>query len=85
MVSTGRANETCLHRLLGELRTLVGNKATLQSQAPITLPQKSEPEPDFAIINNRDDHYLSAHPTPDRVWNVVKKIILFPIPYTLVL
>ena len=62
MVAKGRAHETCLRNLLRELPILVGNQATLQCQAPISIPPKSEPEPDFAIIKNRDDNYLLSHP-----------------------
>jgi Uma2 family endonuclease len=62
MVAKGKAHETCLRNLLRELPQLVGGRATLQSQAPIVIPPKSEPEPDFAILKNRDDNYLSAHP-----------------------
>ncbi|WP_373529372.1 Uma2 family endonuclease [Nostoc sp.] len=64
MAAKGTAHETCLRNLLRELPKLVGDRATLQSQAPITLPPNSEPEPDFAILQNRDDNYLSAHPKP---------------------
>ncbi|WP_016950471.1 Uma2 family endonuclease [Anabaena sp. PCC 7108] len=62
MVSKGRAHETCLRNLLRELPKVIGDIATLQSQAPISIPPKSEPEPDFAIIKNRDDNYFSSHP-----------------------
>ncbi|MFN6482355.1 MULTISPECIES: Uma2 family endonuclease [unclassified Nostoc] len=62
MASKGKAHETCLRKLLKELPKILGDKATLQSQAPITLPPNSEPEPDFAIVQNRTDDYLSAHP-----------------------
>ncbi|WP_414755151.1 Uma2 family endonuclease [Anabaena sp. CCY 9910] len=72
MVSKGKAHETCLRNLLRELPKLVGDRATLQSQAPITLPPNSEPEPDFAIVKNRDDNYLSAHPSPDDVLLVIE-------------
>ncbi|WP_414541186.1 Uma2 family endonuclease [Nostoc sp. CCY0012] len=64
MVSKGTAHETCLRNLLRELPKLVGDRATLQSQAPISVPPNSEPEPDFAIVKNRDDNYLSSHPVP---------------------
>ncbi|MEH2317355.1 Uma2 family endonuclease [Nostoc sp.] len=64
MAAKGTAHETCLRNLLRELPKLVGDRATLQSQAPIALPPNSEPEPDFAILQNRDDNYLSAHPKP---------------------
>jgi Uma2 family endonuclease len=62
MVSKGRSHETCLRNLLRELPKVIKDRATLQSQAPISIPPKSEPEPDFAIIKNRDDNYLSSHP-----------------------
>jgi Uma2 family endonuclease len=62
MAAKGTAHETYLRKLLKELPQLIGNRATLQSQAPITIPPKSEPEPDFAIVKNRDDDYLSSHP-----------------------
>jgi len=62
IVSKGRAHETCLRNLLRELPKMIGDRGTLQSQAPIIIPPKSEPEPDFAIIKNRDDNYLSSHP-----------------------
>ena len=64
MAAKGTAHETCLRNLLRELPKLIGDRATLQSQAPIALPPNSEPEPDFAIVENRADDYLSAHPKP---------------------
>jgi Uma2 family endonuclease len=60
----GTTHETCLRRLLRELPKLLGERATLQCQAPIILPSTSEPEPDFTIVQNRSDDYLSAHPNP---------------------
>ncbi|MBD2625085.1 Uma2 family endonuclease [Trichormus variabilis] len=72
MVAKGRAHETCLRNLLRELPKLVGDRATLQSQAPITIPPKSEPEPDFAIIKNRDDNYLSSHPQGTDIFLVIE-------------
>lgn len=67
MASKGTAHETCLRNLLKELPKLVGDRATLQSQSPIMLPPNSEPEPDFAIVQNRPDNYLSTHPGPGDV------------------
>ena len=61
MASKGTAHETCLRNLWKQLPKIIGDRATLQSQAPITLPPNSEPEPDFAIVQNRDDNYLSSH------------------------
>ncbi|MBN3899866.1 MAG: Uma2 family endonuclease [Nostoc sp. NOS(2021)] len=72
MASKGTAHETCLRNLLRELPKLVGERATLQSQAPIALPPNSEPEPDFAILQNRDDNYFSGHPQPADVLLVME-------------
>ncbi|BAY99694.1 hypothetical protein NIES37_36770 [Tolypothrix tenuis PCC 7101] len=72
MVSKGKAHETCLRNLWKLLPKLVEDRATLQSQAPITLPPNSEPEPDFAIVKNKDDNYLSAHPAPSDVLLVIE-------------
>ncbi|HIK05393.1 MAG TPA: Uma2 family endonuclease [Trichormus sp. M33_DOE_039] len=72
MVSKGTAHETCLRNLLRELPKVIGDRATLQSQAPITLPPNSEPEPDFTLVKNRDDNYLSAHPSPADVLLVME-------------
>ncbi len=70
--SKGTAHETCLRKLWKELPKILGDNATLQSQAPITLPPNSEPEPDFAIVQNRDDNYLSSHPQPADVLLVME-------------
>jgi Uma2 family endonuclease len=72
MVSKGRPHETCLRNLWKQLPKLIGDIATLQSQAPITLPPHSEPEPDFAIVQNKDDNYLSAHPAPADILLVIE-------------
>jgi Uma2 family endonuclease len=72
MVAKGKAHETCLRKLWKELPTLIGDRATLQSQAPIVIPPKSEPEPDFAILKNRDDDYLYGHPQPADVLLVME-------------
>jgi Uma2 family endonuclease len=62
MVSKSTVHETCLRKLLKELPKFIEDRAILQSQAPISIPPKSEPEPDFAIVKNRDDDYFSSHP-----------------------
>ena len=72
MASKSTAHETCLRNLLRELSKIVGDRATLQSQAPIALLPNSEPEPDFAILQNRDDNYLSGRPQPADVLLVME-------------
>ncbi|WP_353929304.1 Uma2 family endonuclease [Okeanomitos corallinicola TIOX110] len=72
MVSKGTAHETCLRNLWKQFPKLIEDRGILQSQAPISIPPKSEPEPDFAIIKNRDDNYLSSHPKAEDVLLVIE-------------
>jgi Uma2 family endonuclease len=72
MAAKGRAHETCLTRLLRELSSLMAVRATLRCQSPITIPTDGEPEPDLAIVINRADDYLAAHPLPADVLLVIE-------------
>jgi Uma2 family endonuclease len=67
MAAKGRPHSTFNRRLIRELTKLLGDRATLQSQDPIAIPDDSEPEPDIAILQNRDDDYLSEHPSPSDI------------------
>ena len=64
MVAKGTAHSVCNTRLLQELVMLQGNRAITRVQEPIIIPNDSEPEPDLVIARNRDDDYLSSHPSP---------------------
>ncbi len=68
----GTPHTSCCSNLIRELVPLIADKAELQCQDPITLPSGSEPEPDFAIVRQRADNYLSAHPTPPDVLLVIE-------------
>lgn len=72
VAAKGTAHSTFNRRLLRELSTLLGDRATLQSQDPVVISTNSEPEPDIAILQNRDDDYLSAHPSPLDVLLVIE-------------
>ncbi|MGV0023653.1 Uma2 family endonuclease [Phormidesmis priestleyi] len=67
MAAKGTAHEACNRKLIRELPKLIGDRATLQDQSPITMPTDGEPEPDFAVVKNRDDDYVSTHPKPEDV------------------
>lgn len=72
IAAKGTLHETCLRRLLRELPKLIGEKATWQCQSPIALSNTSEPEPDFAILQNREDDYLNSHPTPGETLLIIE-------------
>ncbi|WP_193195430.1 Uma2 family endonuclease [Nostoc sp. MG11] len=67
MAVKGTPHSVCETRLERELYKLVGDRATLRGQQPITLSNYSEPEPDRVIAKNRDDDYLTNHPSPSDV------------------
>jgi Uma2 family endonuclease len=67
MAAKGTLHSTFCRRLIRELSKLIANLGTLQSQYPIIIPPNSEPEPDVAILKNKDDDYLNSHPTPQDV------------------
>ena len=56
-------HSVCNSILFGELYKLLGDRANVRGQEPITLPSNSEPEPDVVIAQKKADNYLSAHPT----------------------
>lgn len=72
MSAKGTAHEVCITRLLRELPKLLGDRATLRCQSPLILPSDNEPEPDFTIVQNRADDYLSSHPEPADVLLVIE-------------
>ena len=55
-------------RILTErLRLAVGNAAIVDSQNPIMLDERSEPQPDLVLLRPRSDYYLSGHPRAEDV------------------
>ena len=63
MAAKGILHTVCCSKLLKQLSLLVEDKGIIRCQDPILLPSGSEPEPDFVIVNLKEDYYLSHHPT----------------------
>jgi Uma2 family endonuclease len=72
MAAKGTAHSVCSTRLSRELFKILGERATLRGQEPIVIPPDSAPEPDFAVVRNHSDDYLSAHPSPADIFWVVE-------------
>ena len=64
MAAKGTRHTVATTELMGELLLILGKRAKIRCQEPITLPNHSEPEPDIAIANLRQDNYLDSHPSP---------------------
>lgn len=54
------------------LRKLLGDRVTIRSGKPITLPDNSEPEPDIAIVQKLGREYLSHHPYPENIFWLIE-------------
>jgi Uma2 family endonuclease len=50
----------------------LGDRIILAPQNPVRLSQRSEPQPDIAVLKPRADFYAGAHPGPGDVLLVVE-------------
>ena len=65
-------HSVCNSLLWKTIYNLIGDRAEIRVQEPIFIPPNSEPEPDVVIAVNKDDNYLSSHPTPADVLLVIE-------------
>ena len=64
MAAKGTRHTVANTELMSELLLILGRKAKIRCQDPITLPNNSEPEPDIVIARLRSDNYVNSHPVP---------------------
>lgn len=64
VVSTTRAN-SCFRKHLGD-------RAIVRSQDPIKLGERSEPEPDIALLSPDEKEYVDRDPTPQEILFVLE-------------
>lgn len=67
MAAMGPQHATCVDLLYQRLVQLVGDRAYVRGQNPVRLSQNSQPQPDIAIVQRRDDFYIHGHPEPEDV------------------
>lgn len=72
MAAKGMPQSVCNSLLFRELIIVLGKRAVVRGQEPITLSPDSEPEPDVVIARNKADRYLSAHPSPSDILLVIE-------------
>jgi Uma2 family endonuclease len=72
MSPIGPVHAAIVKRLNTILSRLLPNTAILSVQDPIQLHDYSEPQPDLAILQYRDDFYAQAHPVADDVLLVIE-------------
>jgi len=72
MIAKGTPHSVCGTRLNREMTKLIGDRATVRTQEPLQLLPNSAPEPDYAVVQNREDDYLASHPEPEDVVLVIE-------------
>jgi Uma2 family endonuclease len=72
MAAKGTRHTVANTELMGELLLLLGRRAKIRCQDPITLPNNSEPEPDIVIARLRSDNYVNSHPAPADIILVIE-------------
>jgi Uma2 family endonuclease len=72
MAPVGSRHAACVKRLAARFASGIGERAILSVQDPIYLDDRSEPQPDLALLRPRSDYYAAEHPHPADVLLVVE-------------
>lgn len=72
MSPIGSAHAACVEKISELLRLVLGEKAMVRAQNPVTLGNYSEPEPDLAIVARKDNFYADRHPAPHEIFLIIE-------------
>jgi Uma2 family endonuclease len=72
MSAKGTAHRSAVGRTDYLLKNRLGNGAWVSIQDPIQLNQRSEPEPDVAVVQIDPLDYADHHPTPSEVYLIIE-------------
>ncbi|QSJ19871.1 Uma2 family endonuclease [Nostoc sp. UHCC 0702] len=72
MSPIGTKHAACVNRLVNLLVQLLGKRVIVAAQNPIALNNKSEPQPDVALLKPRDDFFATAHPQPQDIFLLIE-------------
>src|SRR5437763_16962083 len=72
MTPIGSAHAGRINRLNQFLGRQLGDTAIVSGQNPIRLAERSEPQPDIAVLRPRADYYAEGHPTAADVLLVIE-------------
>jgi Uma2 family endonuclease len=72
MSAKGTAHRSAVGRTYKLLEKRLGNQAWISIQDPIKLNERSEPEPDVAIVQIDSLDYADHHPTPSEVYLIIE-------------
>ncbi len=72
MTPIGSKHAACVGRLNRLFNMKLQTRVIVQVQNPIQLDDQSEPQPDIALLKNRDDFYAEKLPTADDILLVIE-------------
>lgn len=72
MSPIGRFHAACVRKLNDLVYQQLFGKYSFSFENPIVLTDDSEPEPDFALLMFREDHYAAGHPKTEDVLLVIE-------------
>jgi Uma2 family endonuclease len=72
MTPTGSRHAGVVRHIARLLERAIGDLAVISIQSPVALGDRSEPEPDIALLSPRVDFYKSAHPHPRDVLLIIE-------------
>lgn len=72
MSPIGTRHAACVSRLTRLLTIRLGNRATASPQNPVRLDNDSEPQPDVALLQPREDFYEEQHPQPADIFLLIE-------------
>ena len=67
MSPIGSRHQGCVNRLARLLFEFAGRNYVVHVQGPVRLNERSELQPDLALLKPRPDFYSEGHPTPEDV------------------
>lgn len=72
MAPIGSRHAACVRRLRLLLSQQLGDRALVDTQNPVYLHDRSEPQPDVVLLRHRADLYVAGHPRPSDVFLVIE-------------
>lgn len=72
MAAIGTRHASCVRRLIRLFSEQLSDRVLIDAQNPVELGPFSEPQPDIALLQWRDDFYESRHPQPEDILLIVE-------------
>lgn len=72
MSPIGRRHAACVNRLVRLFSQRLGDRVIVAAQNPVQLGDRSEPQPDIALLRPSADFYEAGHPQAQDIWLLVE-------------